>query len=202
MFSARQFEIISDFPAIIHWSQSFSFSFANGAPSHLPNFSSCDTSNRENSSLLRGRGMQTGYNHSANVHDPMLEKLSCCQQLMFLGSYLINHYGEVIATSHLERKVLCYLWPQGLRYTKNHRIFWIGTDPQGLSSPTLKWMVKSSCEWFSVSFAMGQLQLLWEMFSLLGHLFPWIQKPTCTSFIPAQDAELPFVWPQQLEWWA
>lgn len=145
IFSARQFEIISDFPAIIHLSQSFSFSFANGAPCHLPNFSSCDTSNRESLSLLQGRGMQTGYNHSVNVHDPVLEKLSCCQQLKFLGSYLINHYGEVIAASHLERKMLCYLWPQGLRYTKNHKI----TEYSELEQTHKGYQAQFSSEWWN-----------------------------------------------------
>lgn len=44
-----------DFSAIVHLSQSFSFSFANGAPSHLPHFSSCDTSNGESSVAPRQR---------------------------------------------------------------------------------------------------------------------------------------------------
>uniref|UniRef100_A0A8D2P3R3 Uncharacterized protein n=1 Tax=Zosterops lateralis melanops TaxID=1220523 RepID=A0A8D2P3R3_ZOSLA len=63
----------------------------------------------EKTLLLQGRGVQTGSNHSVNVHDPLQEKLSCCQQLKLLRSYLINHLGEVIATSQLERKVLCCL---------------------------------------------------------------------------------------------
>lgn len=45
--------------------------------------------------------------------------------------------------------------------------------------------VKSSCEWFSVSFAVGQLLLLWEIFSPLGHLFAVIQRLACAGCIAA-----------------
>uniref|UniRef100_A0A8C3P529 Uncharacterized protein n=1 Tax=Cyanoderma ruficeps TaxID=181631 RepID=A0A8C3P529_9PASS len=33
----------------------------------------------EKALLLQGRAVQTGSNHSVNVHDPVPEKLSCCQ---------------------------------------------------------------------------------------------------------------------------
>lgn len=158
--SARWFEIISVTFLLLFIYPNLSHFLLQTVPLLICLISLPVKPRMEKALLLQGRGVQTGYNHSVNVHDPVLEKLSCCQQLKLLRSYVINHLGEVIATSHWERKVLCCFWPQGLRYTKNHRIFWIETDPQGSLSPTLKGMVKSSCEGLSVSFAVGQLQLL------------------------------------------
>lgn len=62
--------------------------------------------------------------------------------------------------------------------------------------------VKSSCDWLSVVFAIDQLQLLQKVFWPLGHLFAWIQRLTCASYIAAQDTYLPSASPKQLERWS
>lgn len=107
--SARRFEIISVTFLLLFIYPNLSHFLLQTVPLLICLISLPVIPQMEKTLLLQGRGVQTGSNHSVNVHDPVLEKLSCCQQLKLLRSYLINHLGEVIAISQLERKVLCCL---------------------------------------------------------------------------------------------